>query len=311
MRALTFPDAHRRIAAQPNAPLTRPDVSAHDIYLSHRDLIERALTLVCRRQRLSGSDGEDFCSTFRLHLMEDDYAVIRAFQGRSSLQTYLVTVITHFFQDWRNARWGKWRPSAEAKRLGPLAVQLETLIARDRLTMDEACEVLRLQHGATEPRAALEQIAARLPARTGRTFVGDEALETHAAPDERADRTLENREAAAVAERAAGALAQALQSLPAQDRLILKLRFADGQRVVEIARLLRVDQKALYRRIERMLLQLRECLERASISGALLLQAMDERGFDLRLGEAEVETAADVRPFDRSAASPVSPGRPS
>jgi len=152
---------------------------------------------------------------------------------------------------------------------------------------------------------------ARLPARTGRTFVGDEALETRAAPDERADRALENREAAAVAERAAGALAQALQSLPAQDRLILKLRFADGQRVVEIARLLRVDQKALYRRIERLLLQLRECLERASVSGALLLQAMDERGFDLRLGEAEVETAADVRPFDRGAASPVSSGRPS
>ena len=41
-------------------------------------------------------------------------------------------------QDWRNARWGKWRPSAEARRQGALATHLERLMRRDGLTFEEA-----------------------------------------------------------------------------------------------------------------------------------------------------------------------------
>jgi hypothetical protein len=76
--------------------------------------------------------------------MENDYRAIRAFAGRSSLHTYLLSVIAHYYQDWRNARLGKWRPSTEARRLGPVAVRLETLIGRDGLTLDQACELLRM-----------------------------------------------------------------------------------------------------------------------------------------------------------------------
>ena len=215
-------------------------MGAHDSYLQNRALIERGLTLVCRRHRLSSVDADDFCSAFRLRLMEDDYAVIRAYQGRSSLQTYLVTVIAHFFQDWRNAQWGKWRPSTEARRLGALAVHLETLTVRDRLTLDEAYEVLKSKHGATESRLDVERLASRLPPRTARHFVGQDALDRIVDAAARPERSVQDREASDVARAAETALSTALQSLRAEDRLILKLRFADGVRVSDIARVLNV-----------------------------------------------------------------------
>ena len=59
--------------------------ASHEIYLANADLIERALASVCRRHGVHGADAEDFSSTARLHLIEDDYAVIRRFQERSSL----------------------------------------------------------------------------------------------------------------------------------------------------------------------------------------------------------------------------------
>ena len=71
-------------------------VSAQDPYLAHQDLIERALTFVCNRHRLRREDAEDFSSAFRLHLMEDDYRIIRLFRGASSMQTYLGTEVTGY-----------------------------------------------------------------------------------------------------------------------------------------------------------------------------------------------------------------------
>ena len=50
------------------------------------------------------------------------------FEGRSQLRTYLITVVQRHFLDDRNARWGKWRPSSIARRIGPIAVLLDLLV---------------------------------------------------------------------------------------------------------------------------------------------------------------------------------------
>src|SRR5215208_5464467 len=55
--------------------------------------------------------------------------VRRRFERRSSLPTYVTVVIQRLFLDYRNRLWGKWRPSSDAKRLGPTAMLLERLVA--------------------------------------------------------------------------------------------------------------------------------------------------------------------------------------
>lgn len=292
-------------------------MSSPEIYLAHRELIEDAIAAVCRRRRLAPEEAEEFASDARLHLIKDDYAVLRAFQGRSSFRTFAIAVLSHLFLDWRNARWGKWRPSAEAKRLGPVAVTLETLTARDRLSFEEACETLRTNHGVTATRAELETIAVRFPARVRRSFTQDDALEERAAESGQADAEVMRASAAATAAHARAVLSEAVSELEAQDRLILEMRYTDGHRVQDIARLLDLEPKPLYRRIERVLSGLRDDLERRGVTAAEAIDAIERQGFMSDPAIAGAESRGEVRPFLQKAQalseaeghSPVSEGR--
>jgi RNA polymerase sigma factor (sigma-70 family) len=255
-------------------------VGFEQLYLTHAALIDHAIAVVCRRQRLPAVDAEDFGGAVRLHLIEDDYAILRRFQGRSSLRTYLLVVVTHLYQDWRNARWGKWRPSAEARRQGPIGVHLERLVVRDRLPFEQAHEMLRTNFQAPESRASLEAMAARFPRRWGRHFVSDEAIQDHPAVDTRTDAPLDEREAADAARSAVAALAASVAALPAQDRLILRMRFHDDFSVADIARALHLDQKLLYRRVEKLLGDLRAALEGMGMTKSAAAEILEQGGFD-------------------------------
>ena len=85
-------------------------------FLAQLDTVDRVVAFVCRRHRLSPDESDDFRSVARVKLLEHDYAILRAFEGRSSIQTYLTVVIQRLFLDYRISAWGKWRPSAEARR---------------------------------------------------------------------------------------------------------------------------------------------------------------------------------------------------
>jgi RNA polymerase sigma factor for flagellar operon FliA len=250
-------------------------VEAERLYLDHRALIERVITGFCRRQRLSRADADEFGGIARLHLVDHDYAVLRKFQGESTLQSYLVAVFTHLYLDWRNAAWGKWRPSAEARRAGPLALHLERLTVRDGMSFEEACEVLRTNHRVTESPHELEALAERLPSRQRRRFESADALTERPSAEALPDRQLERRDAEVAARDAAIQLRQAIDALDAEDRLIIRMRFENGLKVVEIARALGLDQKQLYRHIERLLIQLRTALERAGVSRLMVKSVLD------------------------------------
>jgi RNA polymerase sigma factor for flagellar operon FliA len=60
---------------------------------------------------------------------------------------------------------------------------------------------------------------------------------------------------------AMSSLADAIRTMTPRDRLLLQLRFADDLPVADIARLLRMDQKGLYRRYAQLFTRLRTYLE--------------------------------------------------
>ena len=117
-------------------------MDAEELYRQHLTVIGQIALSVCRRNRVEDHDAEDFVSDIRLKLCDDDYAVIRKFQGKSSFTTYLTVVINKAFLDHRRKIWGKWTPSSQAKRLGVVAVLLETLVYRDNSSFDAACQIL-------------------------------------------------------------------------------------------------------------------------------------------------------------------------
>jgi RNA polymerase sigma factor (sigma-70 family) len=233
-----------------------------DPFSLHCDLIERALRVVIRRHRLPLDEAEEFAATVRLRLIEDDYAILRKFRGDSRMITFLVVVTERLFQDSLTARWGRWRPSAEARRLGPVALRLEMLLGRDRLALDEAIAILRTNDGAPATARELEDLAARLPIRQQRRLIGEEhlaavAVDAHAANasvlQEGADRVLH-------------VLRHALRRLSNEDRLFIRLRFVDQLRIVDIARRCGFNQKALYRRFRAVFARLFRDLQQAGVT---------------------------------------------
>jgi RNA polymerase sigma factor (sigma-70 family) len=216
------------------------------------------------RGGLSPDDIDDFCSHVVEKLLDRDYEILRQFQGRSSLPTYLAVVIQRLFQDYRNHLWGKWRPSMEARRQGPLAIRLEQLLVRDGLTLNEAFATMD-GSGASIDRQNLERIAQALPVRVGRQFAGDDVLEH--VPDGSPgaeDRAIANGLRSG-AERIRAALDDALATLPDEDASLIRLCFWEHMSIAAVARALAVPQKPLYRRIERTLDQLRRALGAAGL----------------------------------------------
>lgn len=237
----------------------------------HLDLVEQILHWTSRRQRFSPEDAEELRSIVFLKLVQDDYAVLRKFEGKSSMRTYLTTVIQRLALDYRNRKWGKWRPSAAARRLGDTALLLEKLVARDCRPTAEAIEILLRNHRIETSRAELEGLSARLPVRRSRR--DDVELPADLAAGEQADTALWSKEKRSRLARARKRLGRLMQSLPSEDRLILKLRFEQRLPISKIAPRLGLDQRPLYRRVRRCLDELRRDLEAQGISSEVLAEA--------------------------------------
>ena len=237
-------------------------MTREQLFLSELALIKRITAWVCARRGVQGADAEDFTSTVLERLIEDDYAVLGKFQGRSSLKTYLTAVIVRFYLDFQEKRFGKWRPSAAARRLGPLALRLERLLYRDGLTFDEACGVLRNDPAVTESRDALHALSLEIPPRarrTARANPGPDAPDEEACPSSASDgpSAVAQAERQALADRTFASLRRALGRLKAPDRILLRLHVERGFSLAEVARLRREDQKALYRRRDLLFKRLR------------------------------------------------------
>jgi RNA polymerase sigma factor (sigma-70 family) len=256
----------------PPARLATPRVetgsaAGETFFVSQLRVIEAVVAHVSRRHHLTATETQEFGSEVTLRLIQRDYEVLRRFQGRSSLRTYLTVVVNRLFLDYRIRLWGKWRPSAEAKRLGPVAMSLERLITRDGWSFEQAVEVLRTSHSVEESRDDLYAIYVRLsPSVPNRHFVTEDSAQDVPSPESAPDEILIRAEREFAGNRVRLALDRARQRLTSEERVILNMRFDDGFPVSEIAAALRLDQKRLYRRIDGILQRLRAGLVADGIS---------------------------------------------
>ncbi|MEO8503337.1 MAG: hypothetical protein ABI609_05525 [Acidobacteriota bacterium] len=235
-------------------------------FLQELPLIERLIEYTCRRGHCPAQEAEEFAAWAKLRFVGDDYAILRKFAQKSALSTYLSVVLQRLLLDFRIEHWGKWRPSAEARRMGPLALRVEELMSRDGLGLEETIRTLTVGRPNPPLRSEIEHAAERLPLRVRRRFESDERLAEAESSEPWPDALVEGRERAAVWRQAEEALEEATAGLSSEDRLLLKLRFWQGLTISEVATLLKRDAKPLYRRYERIMKTLREDLESRGVS---------------------------------------------
>jgi len=271
---------------------------ARELLTSNLAVIERAVGFASRRYRLDPNDTEELAAVVKLKLVDNDYAILRAYEARSSFATYISIVIQRLALDYCIHVWGKWHASAEAKRLGSLAIDLERLLHRDGRTVDDALVILAPKHDGIT-RESLQSIAGRLPDRAPRhRDVGIEKAESVAVtrPAEVEEPIFANDRRRA-SETLSAIMSAVIARLPEDERLILQLRFEGGMTVPQIARALGLDQKLTYRRIERRMRDIRTELERSGIAwrDVLDLIGRDEvlLQFDLGKQKPRPSIAAD------------------
>jgi RNA polymerase sigma factor for flagellar operon FliA len=240
--------------------LSRPDSSPRSVEVdgpalltAHLAQVQEAIKVVCRLQTLTGDAAEELTSLVYLKLLQGDGAVLRRFRGESSLRTFLIVVVKRILLDSWIARNGKWRPSADARRLGTVAVELERLVHREGLTVTEAGEMIRASQGVTDTDDEFAFLLSLLPTRSRRRFVSDSHLTALASVDPSPLELLLNQSAPSPV----NLLKTAMATLNADDRQLLSMRFAHNLTVREIASQRGVDPKVLYRRFERLLRRLR------------------------------------------------------
>lgn len=235
-----------------------------ELFLANLPHIEKVVAQTCRRCRFRKEEAEDFSSLVMIKLMENDYAVLRKFQGECDLTAYLTVCIKRMMLDHQNHLWGKWRSSTEASRLGKVVVRLENLLRRDGFSFREAVAILQINDKVELSEQQLDDLAARLPPKTPpRRMEGDAGLLNLPAQDKSGEGVLQ-RERVALRSRALEALQAALQSLSEKDRLIFKMK-ADRLTVPQISRTLGLGLKHVYRRIEKVQKRLRRKLEERGI----------------------------------------------
>jgi RNA polymerase sigma factor for flagellar operon FliA len=257
---------------------------AERLFLHELAAIERTIQFACRRGGLR-DNADDFSSYVKLKLIENDYAVIRKHDRRSSFAAFISIVVQRLLLDYRVREWGKWHASAHARRLGEAAIAVEAMLHRDGRTIDEALPAL-LRRWPELTRCQVEEIARTLPAHSRRPrpvdldhaaeAIGSDATSVAEAAFE-ADRLQLSRKIAEL-------VRSFMALLDEHDRLIFRFRFEAGLSVAEISRVRHIEQKPLYRQIDRMLLALRGQLEKAGIHAEDVEEILASRNTDLDFG---------------------------
>lgn len=237
------------------------------LLLDHLDLIDLIVRTTGRRRHLSAAEHEDFAGCVRLRLIEGDYAVLRKFQNRSSLRTYLTAVIERLSLDFCVERWGRWRPSAVANRLGPIAVVLERLVTRDGHALEEAIEIIRTNHHSSLSGRQLRDIWEQLPPRVKTTEVGEEAAAT-VSSGQSSEANVQDAERRAGLDRLDRTLRSAFERIADQDRVLLALRYDQDLTIVEIAGLTGIAVPTLHRRLDRSIKELKRALTASGVAPA-------------------------------------------
>ena len=270
------------------------------LLLDHLEVVDQIVGTIGRRRHLSAAEQDDFASFVNLRLVDDRYAILRKFQNRSTLWTYLATVIERLSLDFCAERWGRWRPSAMADRLGPVAVLLERLVTRDSHTVEEAMEIVRTNHNVALSHAELRRIWDQLPVRVRSTEVGEEAAAAVSSA-ESAESFVEDADRQKRIERLQRALAMAFAQVAVQDRVLIALRFDQDLSMVEIAKLTGSSVPTLHRRLDKSVKQLRSALTGAGFDPREVADLIGHHSIALSpLLRAEVERfLGPVRLFKR------------
>lgn len=259
----------------------------------HLHRIRKTIWAVARHHQLTAEEANELRSIVLLKLVQDDYSVLRRGRSAECFEAYLRIVVRRALLDNRAKEWGRWRPPAKVRRLGPQAVELDRRIHRDGLTPSEAIEEM-IYRGCSLHRDELERLAAALPHRPRRCRCSTpvEEIGTLEAK-ERTEGRLEAAERRRDGARLGSVLRSLMTGLSRDDRELLHLRFRRGWTLRRVAELRRLNVRTLYRHTAQLLQRMRRDLEASGLDRAMVRRVLEGSELEISWNARRLETSAE------------------
>lgn len=262
--------------------------SVADTSMTSRDQLNNHLGYIesqCRRavRRLSGgspafseidleNESLELFNRVIDRVRENDYAMIRRFDGRSRFTTYLTALISRQAVEEIRRRRGRSRARQRAQTLGRLGLNLFEKIFSRGLNISEALREMQMEKN---PGISEEQLLRMTDHIIGRNGVPSPFIISMGEPPDCPDSSGRTPENLALEREQREQLSEAVnllrRELSGSDRLLLRLRFppdmeSSPRKASEIATMLQISRKAVYRRLDRLLLRCRTILEKSELS---------------------------------------------
>lgn len=225
------------------------------------ETIYSTINFFCRNKQIIGEDKKDFSSQILIKVIDNDYKVLRSYNKKSKLTTYLLTVISNYYIDLKRKEIKRWRPSKKSKNKGPIAVKLDELINKKNYTLEEAHDTLTINHNYNVTLDELSKIASEFKNSTRQIRkVSDTHLTTLTDNNPHTEEAIIKTEDQKTVNDMIRVSVKIRENLPGEAKLILKMRFFDDYSISQIGRMLNIKRHAVDKILKDSLKEIKDSL---------------------------------------------------
>lgn len=218
-------------------------------------------------------------------LQRDDYRALKEFKGNARITTYITAIISRLAVDMIRKKLGRSREKERAKEMGDTGMLVYQRAIKDGCSPAEVLKELQADLGYTGSQAELETMIQKIkgknpvpPAANCSNGSGGSAVKTgtvvgeneYIIPDTRRDP-----QRIVMEDQRKNKIHQAVQSvithLDGEERILLRMRFPPDDKekpasTAQVSKILGISQKAVYKRITRLLKKCKDQLDREGVN---------------------------------------------
>lgn len=232
---------------------------------------EKTLTLIqnkCRNNFLDEND-QDECYLFIINNLEaDNYKKLSKFSQKSSIHTYLTTLVNNLVIDFRRKKYGRRRFPAMIKQLGEWAQAVYKYVCWQKFSYADAYDFLvveNLFNGTWEDFELDIDVIRRAPCVQNPKFVsgndiGSNPLENAPAKELNPLDALVDSFDREKKKTAVQVIQAITRNMPQEDRLLIKLVYGSDHKIPQASKVLGISAQQARRRLKTILVNIKEKL---------------------------------------------------
>jgi DNA-directed RNA polymerase specialized sigma24 family protein len=210
---------------------------------------------------------DEYRSAITLRLLENKHKILSSFKGRSSVKTYLSSIIIRYFIDIHRSAVGRWRPSAVARSYGELGVEIERFYIKERWS---PLEIYRKLYGNKYDITYdyVAELCSKLPVRHGykKSDIDLEIISIKSSENNEPETSIFIKASEVIMKEALNIVKEVIEKYRGKDKLALSMYFNDNMMISKIAAALDMKRHYVDKLIKDVMAEIRAKLKEKGIN---------------------------------------------